>query len=432
VVVMTAYDTPEYVKQAGEAGAGAYLVKIPAAREIEHAVSIAIARFSDSVCKQQEHRIEKAESLARMAGAVAHHFNNTLMSVTGNLELAMRKLAPDTDIARYLSEALKGTWRAADISGLMLTYLGQSQGKVVPFDLALVCRLYFDQLPVDLPEEVRIKTELPSPGPAVDADVSQVRKVITTLVTNAVEAMQQNVSGNVLVAVNTARAAEIPADCRFPAEWTPLAEIYARLSVTDNGRGMDAETVSKIFDPFYTDKFTGRGLGLAVALGIVKSCDGCITVTSEPGQGSVFHVFLPLSSKTAIEPEARVTAEEVSSGGLILIADDQECVREVAEEMLKLLGYETIMAADGAEAVEIFRTKQAEIRLVISDLSMPKMNGWETLAALRRIRPDIPVILSSGYDQATAMDANQAEQPQVFLPKPYQINRLKDALAKAL
>ncbi len=176
VVMMTAYDTPEYVKQAGEAGAGAYLVKIPATRDIERAVSIAIARFSDSVYEQQKHRIEKAESLARMAGAVAHHFNNILMGVTGNLELAMEKLVPDTDIGRHLSEALKGTWRAADMSGMMLTYLGQSQGKVLPFDLAQVCRRHFDQLPVELPEEVRIKTELPSPGPAVDADVSQVRK----------------------------------------------------------------------------------------------------------------------------------------------------------------------------------------------------------------------------------------------------------------
>ncbi len=575
VVILTAYETPDLVKQAGEAGAGAYLVKMPKAQEIERAVAITTARFDDMMalrrlntelqssneelrkskgklnamlgsigdhmvmmdkdlnilwanevskkvfgnkivgCKcyeiyhnrncpcepspcltlkafedgqihkhetriqnpdgksidyacsasvalrdkagcptavieifhditerkanekerrlreKEKHLIEKAASLSRMAGAVAHNFNNILYVVTGNLEIALESLAPDADINKNITEAHKAAMRAAEMSGLMLTYLGQSFGKSEPFDIALICRRHLSQLQISWPEDVSLETDLPSPGPVVEADSSQMCQVLAALVTNAAEAMD-GFTGKVQVSVGTVKVAEIPEDNLFPVEWTPSAKDYVCLSVTDAGRGIYAETVRNIFDPFYTDKFTGRGLGLSVALGIVKSRAGCITVASKPGQGSVFRVFMPQSSKIVIQPEDGVKTPAIKGGGLVLIIDDNDGVREVAAAMLEIAGFKVVAARSGAEAVEIFRERHADIRLVLSDLSMPYMDGWETMAALRRIRPDIPAILSSGYEEAHAMSGEHAEQPQAFLQKPYQMKALKDALEKAL
>jgi len=236
--------------------------------------------------------------------------------------------------------------------------------------------------------------------------------------------------------------------------------------VSDSGSGISPAIIDRIFDPFFTEKFTGRGLGLAVALGIVKSFKGCIMVesqvgtrrtgnpdlgtrdganaeqiglgvTSHPGGGyggSVFRVFLPMSSERLPEtlPEKPVREHEMTGDGIILLVEDQKMVRDAAEAMLEHFGFKVLTAGDGIEAVNIFRDRQADIRLVLTDLSMPRMNGWETLKALRKIRPDIPVILASGYDEARAMSGDHTDNPQVFLSKPYQMATLRAALNKAL
>ncbi|MCP4693431.1 MAG: response regulator, partial [Desulfobacterales bacterium] len=252
------------------------------------------------------------------------------------------------------------------------------------------------------------------------------------LITNAGEAMNE-LSGKVRVSVDTVNPADIPGGRHFPADRRPSAEARARLAVTDAGLGMDAETIERIFDPFYTSKFTGRGLGLPVVLGIVKAHGGGITVKSEPGRGSAFHVYLPLSSASAPLPEGRPPIDvSAIAGGCVLVVDDQDVVRDLLKIMLKRIGFKVRTAKDGVEAVEKFRENPAGIRLVLSDLSMPRMNGWETLNALRAIRPDIPVILASGYDKAHVMAGDHAEQPQAFLQKPYRMGTLKEILGRVL
>ena len=192
-----------------------------------------------------------------------------------------------------------------------------------------------------------------------------------------------------------------------PIDWKPTADLFACLEVTDTGCGMAEEDLDKIFDPFFTTKFTGRGLGLAVVLGIVKTWGGAIGVESKKNQGSIFRVFLPLVTGELPRPSEKATqAHRMEPGGTVLLVEDQDTVRNMAESMLKRMGYEVLAASGGAEAVDLLRENLDRVRFVITDLTMPGMDGWETLAALRKIRPHIPVILVSGHDEARVMTGN--------------------------
>lgn len=186
--------------------------------------------------------------------------------------------------------------------------------------------------------------------------------------------------------------------------------------MADAGCGITQEDIEKLFDPFYSTKFTGRGMGLAIVLGIVKAHNGGITMESEPGRGSVFRIFLPVSiEEVHRQPDKPIHSPEIQEGGTVLLIEDEEQVRKMARTMLTRLGYRVLEAKDGVEAVAIFQQHQNEIRFVLSDLTMPRMNGWEALAALRKLSPDIPVILSSVPDVIMEVDnhkiytwANQA------------------------
>jgi CheY-like chemotaxis protein len=236
------------------------------------------------------------------------------------------------------------------------------------------------------------------------------------------------------VTIGSTTKAHIPEENRFPIEWKSSALFYAYLTITDTGRGMTAKTIQRIFDPFFTDKFTGRGLGLPVTLGIVKSSNGCIVVTSEPGCGSVLNVYWPLylNSFSPAKKEPAIESPIIIGAGTVLLVEDKKAVRNMAKAILERLGFEVYTANNGLEAVKRFRANLDRIILVITDLTMPHMNGWETLIALRRLKSDIPVILVSGYNEKQAMTLDHEEQPQAFLHKPYHIKTLKSAIQKAL
>jgi CheY-like chemotaxis protein len=238
----------------------------------------------------------------------------------------------------------------------------------------------------------------------------------------------------VIVAVGVAPAAVIRTFRRYPQDWQPREESYACLSVSDTGAGMNEETMEQLFDPFFTTKFPGRGLGLAVVLGLVKTHEGAVTVESAPGKGAVFRVFLPLAEHEADQPAPAepLASLPVEDRGLVLLVEDEAMLRNMAETMLGLLGYDVIAAADGVDAVEVFREHRDEVQCVILDLTMPRMDGWETLAALRKLAPDIPVILTSGYNESQALSGDHLERPQAFLHKPYRMAELHSALEAVL
>ena len=246
-----------------------------------------------------EYRLQQArktESLGRMAGAIAHNFNNQLFAVLGNLEMAMMELPHDTEAAISINEAQKAAKKAARISGLMLTYLGQGLGKSELLNMSEICRLGLAQLMESIPTGITLTSNLLSHGPIIKADSQQIQLILTNLVTNAWEAIGNN-QGNIVLSVRTFSGGNIPLTHRFPADWQPQASLYACMEVTDTGCGIRKEDIEKICDPFYSTKFTGRGLGLSGIIGIVCAYDGGITVESQPDRGSTFRIYLPTASE---------------------------------------------------------------------------------------------------------------------------------------
>ncbi len=382
----------------------------------------------------QNRQLQKAEGLARMAGAIAHHFNNHLTAVTGNLELAIGDLSRGALSAEKLTNALRAARDAAEVSKLMLTYLGQTHAQHEPLDLSEVCRRSVPLLRAAMPKDMVLDTDLPSPGPAISANANQLQQVLTNLVTNAWEAGVDG-RGVVRVKVKTVLpGGGIPASHRFPIDWRPHDTVsYACMEVVDAGSGIADKDIEKLFDPFFSSKFAGRGLGLSVVLGIVRAHVGAVTVETAPGRGSTFRVFLPVLAERVIrQPDPAAQSPEIDWSGTVLLVDDEPMVRKVCESALMRLGFAVLLAKDGVEAVEILREHRDEIRCVLCDLTMPRMNGWETLVALRKLAPTLPVILASGYDEAHVMAGDHPELPQAFLSKPYRIQELRDAIVRAL
>jgi len=238
-------------------------------------------------------------------------------------------------------------------------------------------------------------------------------------------------SGEIRVSVGAIPGAEIPQPQPPATDGALTAATYACLEVADTGCGMAPDIVDKIFDPFFTTKFVGRGLGLPVVFGTVRAHDGLTTVTSESGLGTTFRIYLPLTqkrprAKTRIPPPER----SEQSGGLVLLAEDDGIVRIVGKRVLIELGYEVLTAADGVEAVEQFRQRQDDLRFVLLDLTMPRMNGWEALSAIRATRPTMPVILASGYNEADIFRGRTPDRFLAFLHKPFSIEELEAAILK--
>ncbi len=386
-------------------------------------------------------QLQKSESLGRMAGAIAHHFNNQLGVVIGNLELAMAELPESAPHSKSLTSAMKSAWKAADMSSLMLTYLGQSYNKVEPLDISSSCHKILPILKATIPANVILETDFSSPGPVVNTNHDYMQQILSNLITNAWESVGNN-QGNISLSVKTVSPTTIPTKNRFPIDWQTQNNAYACLEITDTGSGIEGQNIEKIFDPFYSTKFSGRGMGLAAVLGIVKTHNGVLAVESKPTQGSTFRVFFPVSEEPLRQPlkaenygdipMSAASLIKMEEGGTVLLVEDEEPLRKMASTMLKRLGFAVLEAKDGSEALDVFGQHQNEIKFVLSDLTMPRMDGWETLTALRKLAPGLPVILASGYNESQVMAGDHPNLPQAFLGKPYSSKALSDAICQVL
>ncbi|MBF0573812.1 MAG: response regulator [Desulfamplus sp.] len=366
-----------------------------------------------------------------MAGGIAHLFNNYLYAVSGNLELALEYLPKDSLIHGYLVEAMKAANRCADVSGSMLTYLGQNFVKPELIDISEYCKKNLTNFQSSINSGITIETNFIDRELFIRCNQSQMEKIIKNLITNAVESIDNN-KGKIRLSTNTILKSEISRFHIVPFNYNLLADSYVCIEVTDTGRGIPKKDIDKIFDPFFTTNFTGRGLGLAIVLGIVKSWGGMIGVRSKVGHGSSFIVFFPLFVDTSIRQPMNVykaleTKELLTT---VLLVEDHDIVRKTTTAMLKKMGFNVIAAADGFEAIEMFKKHKDSVNCLITDLSMPTIDGWGTLAEIRKIKPHIPAILASGYDEAFVMSHDDLEKPQAFLHKPYSMSDLRRVLEK--
>jgi CheY-like chemotaxis protein len=450
IIVTTAFEQTDYLLRSIEIGVDKYVIKPVNPDRLDRALLECAHRLrvetDRAELESQNRQLQKAESLGRMAGAIAHHFNNQLQTVMGNLEMAMDDLPRGENPIEILNEAMQATRKASEVSNLMLTYLGQTTAKHESLDISEVCRRSLPMLRASLPKDITLEADLSLPGPVIRANDNLLRQVLTNLVNNARESIHTGAVAIHLI-VKLVSAAEIPASPRFPIDWLPQDNVYVCLAVSDTGCGIPDNDIENIFDPFFSSKFTGRGLGLSVVLGIVRACGGSVTVESNLGKGSIFRVFLPVTTDavlcqmlpieipvvtTGTPPPGKSDKTPVIKGGVVLLVEDEEPVRKMTRVMLTRLSYTVLEASDGVEALEVFRQHQNEICCVLCDLTMPRMDGWETLLALRKISPDIPVILSSGYDKAQVMAGEHAEWPQAFLGKPYKLNDLRETIQKVI
>jgi two-component system, cell cycle sensor histidine kinase and response regulator CckA len=378
----------------------------------------------------QIQQTQKLESLGVLAGGIAHDFNNLLMAVLGHADLALDALPASSEARDDLAEIRRAAQRATELCKQMLAYSGKGRFVIQPVEMQKVVEEMLHMLRVSISKNAILKLNFAPNLPSVDADASQLRQVVMNLVVNASEAIGER-SG-----VITLSTGAMDCDRQYLSEsWLDeqLPEgMYVFIEVADTGAGMDPETRSRIFDPFFTTKFTGRGLGLAAVLGIVRGHRGAIKVYSELGKGTTFKVLLPVSQRAEVREQTSAVRGIYEGKGTVLLVDDDESVRAVGRKMLERIGFSVVTAADGSEAIARFRERADDIICAIVDLTMPHVDGAETFRELRRMRPGVRVILSSGYNEQDVTQRFVGKGLAGFIQKPYQLNTLVAVLKEVL
>jgi len=363
---------------------------------------------------------QKLESLGVLAGGIAHDFNNLLGSIAANSELVLSELSGSSPAYDEVESIRNVAGRAAEIVSQMMAYAGQEDTVFEPVDLPGLIKEMLELLKVSISKRATLNVALPEKLPAIRANAAQLRQVVLNLITNASEALGEQ-EGVISIA-----ATQVQSDPSGSAPNLPRGD-YIRLEISDSGCGMTEEVQFKIFDPFFTTKFSGRGMGLAAVKGIVRSHDGAINVVSAPRQGSRFEILLPCSSESAREGHdeaASAAGEAANFTGTILVVEDEDALRIAVSKILKRKGLTVIQAANGKTAIDLFRAGSAEIDVVLLDLTLPGMSGREVLTELRRVKPNVKVIITSAYSQEQAETALGGQHPWLYIRKPYRLNEL--------
>lgn len=425
-----------------------------AGREAELDLALSPATFSGSRCVQvlvrdvtqirraEQERLalerkvleaQRLESLGVLAGGVAHDFNNLLVAIMGNVGLATMELQSNpVTAAAYLEEVQTASQRAADLARQMLAYSGKGSFIIEPIDLGGLIREMTGLLAASMSRKITVEHELPAGLPAISGDATQIRQVVMNLVINAAEAIADD-PGAIRV---EAGAVSITADdlrAMFPGGPTAAPGDYVFFEVSDNGSGMDTHTLSRVFEPFFSTKFTGRGLGLASVLGIVRAHKGALSVRSAVGHGTSFRILLPVAPQPRVAQQAEeALPTEAVAKKRVLVVDDEESVRAVAGMMLMRMGMDVVTAESGEAALELLAAEPGEVSLVLMDVTMPGLRGDAVACAMRDSGATMPIVLMSGYTTDDAqMQASRAENT-VFLQKPFTLQELTGTVRRAL
>lgn len=371
---------------------------------------------------------QRLESMGVMAKGVAHDFNNLLMAMLGNAELARLEVEEDGEARRRLDEICEAARRANELCNQLLAYAGEGDVVLSPIDVGSVVRDMKPLLEASIARRAHIELDCAHDLPAIRADVGRLRQVVANLVLNAADALD-GMPGVIRVATGmTDLGLEVREANATMVDPLP-AELYVFVEIEDDGDGIDPDIRHRIFDPFFTTRGgAGRGLGLAAALGIMRSHGGTIEVDSAVGEGSRFRLLFPivreatrvgpLTSAPPPPPPPMVAPDFVGEGE-VLVVDDEGVIRELTRRVLERAGFEVSVAADGVEAVQRFGERADRVRAVVLDLTMPHLDGLEVLGRMRRTRPDVPVLLMSGFPDPEAVRDLAGKGPLAFIAKPF-------------
>jgi PAS domain S-box-containing protein len=373
---------------------------------------------------------QKLESLGLMAGGIAHDFNNILTGILGFAELARAQVPPQSPPAELLGKLLQAGNRASDLCKQMLAYAGKARFKIEPLNLNTLIEQAAPLLQVSISKRAMLTMCLQPELPPIEADASQFHQVLMNLVLNASEALEDR---DGLITLQTSLvhcSTPLMDDVQPSLTWSPGT--YVCLEVCDTGCGMDEDTRRRIFEPFFSTKFTGRGLGLASVLGILRGHKSLLKVDSKPGVGSRFRLYFPQTHRARSNQGILQEDDTWVGEGTVLVIDDEPTVRFITTEMVRSLGFSVLEACDGAEGLSRLQEHGAEVVAVLLDLTMPRLDGIETLSAIQ-VMPEPPsVILMSGYSKRELNELYGERGLAGFLQKPFSFSDLRRSLRHAL
>ena len=396
-------------------------------------IDITAAKRAQAEREQMQSKLlqtQKLESLGVLAGGIAHDFNNLLTGILGNAGLALLRLEASSPARECIQRVISASERAAELTRQMLAYAGKASFEIRPISLSEHILETTHHLTATISKKVSFDLRLGDGLPAVEVDPAQIQQLAMNLIINAAESCGDG-PGTVIVSTRQTNVEKGQHEQWFTGE-TLSPGSYVCLEVQDSGCGMDEETVAKIFDPFFSTKFTGRGLGLSTVLGIVRAHRGSLQVKSSPGQGSTFKVLLPASQRSVGDQLADQRLGSLSGRGLILVVDDELFVLEVARRILEGYGYDVVTAENGRQGLEIFRQKSKDIDLVLLDKTMPDLDGEETYRAMKALEPGLVAILTSGYQETEVTSHFLSHELAGFVQKPYLPETLAFKVKQAL
>ncbi len=376
-------------------------------------------------------QVQRAESLGLLTGGVIHDFNNLMTALMGNVELALKTLPATASARQSLDEIQTIASRAAELCRKLMAYSGRGGSMSRPTELKEIVEETARILEVSLHPRIRLVLNASSAIPLVMGDATQLRQVVMNLIMNASEAIG-NQDGTITVGLagREVTQAEIPG---FVAQSSLREGSYVELTVTDTGCGMDETARHQVFEPFFSTKFDGRGLGMAAVLGILRERKGAIHIDSEVGRGTTVKVLLPAAEKSAsARPVLSPEADGQPSPSTVLVVDDNPRVLDAVSQLVGALGYSVLTAGSGQEALRVFAENHTRIHCVLLDLTMPDMDGIETMNGLRAIDDKVRVVLSSGYGESSVRHRLSGEGPTRFLQKPFVAEELRQALESAI
>ncbi len=379
----------------------------------------------------QIQQTQKRESLAVMAGGIAHDFNNLLMGILGNASIVLEELPEETRIRKNVTQIEKTARRAADLIRQMLAYSGKGRFVIETLNLNIVLQDMLPLLTSALSKKAELILDLAPNLPYMEGDASQLRQLIMNLAMNASEALEDR-PGVITMRTGTMYCSKSYLGSTYLDDEHAEGD-FVYFEITDTGCGMSEETQATLFDPFFSTKFTGRGLGLAAALGIIHGHRGAVKVDSKQGQGTSVRALFPYGTTIRSGAPRTGTADaQDAPQSTVLVVDDEEAARLVAQEMLERTGYRVIAAADGCEGLQQYQKAPNAIDVVLLDLTMPHLDGEETFHRIRAIRQDARVVLTSGYDEHEVARRFHGLGLAGFLQKPYTPAELRAKIAEAL